>query len=162
MQSKLVEFVSDLEEQGWKVQRRSDPAALPEMILQRYDWLPAEIREFVSELDFASAPDGKAWFITNCELKGRSDSAFSWNQWEVDSLRAAEQDKSWQQEIEEFWNNHFPILISVRDGYRYLAVRRDSLIVGGMEPEFEETEQLASTFLVFLEDFQSDRIVRYT
>jgi hypothetical protein len=54
--------------------------------------------------------------------------------------------------IEEFWDHHLPLLMSLKSGYAYLAVEKDSLsIVGGVEPEWEETEVIARSLLELLE-----------
>jgi hypothetical protein len=48
--------------------------------------------------------------------------------------------------IVAFWDRHLPVLMSVRDGYGYLAIERDSLrVVSGREPEYEETTPVADT-----------------
>jgi len=45
-----------------------------------------------------------------------------------------------------FWDRHLPVLMSVRDGYAYLAIERDSLrVVAGREPEYEEVTPVADT-----------------
>lgn len=53
-----------------------------------------------------------------------------------------------------FGMNIFPIMLSVKNGYKYYAIdikNNYGAIVSGEEPEFEECEIVASTVLTFLE-----------
>lgn len=132
---------------NWSIQTQGTQFDLPPVLRQRYDWVPDEIKSFVCSIFSASTCDDKTWFVSYVELNDESDSAFRWNQWELDSLEAAAGNRSWQSRISEFWDDHFPFLMSVRNEYKYVAVRKaDSFIVGGREPEFEQTVPVSSSF----------------
>ena len=49
-------------------------------------------------------------------------------------------DSSWEASTIAFWDEHFPIMLTVQPhGYGYAAIRRsDGAVVAGWEPEFEE------------------------
>lgn len=67
------------------------------------------------------------------------------------SLEGAEGDAEWENEIKEFWDNHLPIIMSVKCGYSYYAISmKNGSIVQGAEPEFEECEVIAGSFEEFI------------
>ena len=85
------------------------------------------------------APDGKAWFLSTNDYFGKSDLAFSWNEFEKISLDSAEGDTEWQQEIIKFLGRYLPVFLSVRNGYSFYAIDTQSLngtVVYGIAPEF--------------------------
>ena len=130
---------------------RQDRAKLPQICGNRFPWLPADVADFLCNFDSVISPDQKAWLITWLELSGESDSSFAWNQWELDSLSAAEGVGDWQADIRGFWDDHFPILLSVKSAYAFVAIRKDTAIVIGEEPEFEETVEIANGFSEFIQ-----------
>ena len=150
MNDEFVQSVIALQGLGWVVQKRQQRARLPQECIERFPWLPSNVIDLVTGFDAIVAPSQQAWLITYPELSGESDSAFSWDQWEQDSLSVAAGDPVWQESIRSFWDEHFPILLSVKSGYAYAAVRKDLSIVAGEEPEFEETEEIAEDFSRFL------------
>jgi hypothetical protein len=150
MHGTIDEFADALSGLRWAVKRSQGPEELPSILAQRYAWLPGEVVAFLNGFEAAVSPDGKAWLTTCAELAGESDSAFSWDQWERDCLSAAAGDADWRESIRLFWDEHFPILMSVKSGYAYVAIRHDLAIVAGEDPEFEETVEVADDFASFL------------
>jgi len=133
----LLEALRSLRSTGWMVQELATPEPLPRHVQERYAWLPDNIRQFVEAIELAFSANEKTWLLT----------VFVWNEWEVQSLDAtsAVADRA---RIVTFWDKHFPLLMSVRSGYAYLAVEKDSLaIVEGTEPEFEESRLIAGSAL---------------
>jgi hypothetical protein len=151
MNQEFLESLRLLSRKGWDVQLRVTPANFPGDVIQRYSWCPDGVREFVENTDAVIAPNQKSWFLTSSEFAASSDSAFRWNQWEVDCLEAADSDPEWQAEIVCFWDRHFPLMLSLKSGYAYFAIRQEDLvIVAGEEPEFEGTAIIATSFPEFL------------
>ena len=75
------------------------------------------------------------------------------------SLKSAENDDEWKESTTNFWNNHLPIFLSVKDGYAYYAISmKDGSIVRGSEPEFEECKLVAVSFADFLEKLMTDNL----
>ncbi|MCC8437763.1 SMI1/KNR4 family protein [Brevibacillus sp. M2.1A] len=77
------------------------------------------------------------------------------------SLESACDDDSWKQEITKFWDRYLPIALSVRNGYTVYAIDLGSefgSIVCGYEPEFEEVEQIASSFEQFLDKIMKNSV----
>jgi len=67
-------------------------------------------------------------------------------------IAADDDDTEWQNSIVKFWDNHLPIYLSVASGYEYYAIRMsDGFVVHGIEPEFEETTDVAPSFARFIE-----------
>ena len=91
-----------------------------------------------------------AWFLCQPDYDGTSDSAYRWNEFELQSLEAAEGDDDWRREITRFWDRHFPIFLSVKAGYSFLALRLTEpdygAVVYGHEPEYEEVDVICPSF----------------
>lgn len=136
----------------WEVVRRSEEngVAMPGGVITRYTELPPDYLHFVSLFDKCVHPAGDAWFLGLPDFSGSSDAAFKWDEFERQSLEAAEGDDLWQQEIRQYWDEVLPIALSVRSGYAYLGLRLSASDFGsilmGREPEFEEARRLAPSF----------------
>jgi hypothetical protein len=150
----ISEALKQLQQQGWNVEKREQPKEVNAEVFRRYNWMPSDVLQFISETKSVISPENKAWFQTSDNFNNTTDSAFKWNQWELLSLDCAqkERDGAWATSIKSFWDTHFPIFMSVKSGYGYFAVEKSTLkIVQGFEPEFEETLPLADNFLDLLE-----------
>lgn len=145
------ETAASLVKLGWKVREAGQSVELPIEIRSRYSWLSKEVWQFVSEFDVILSPDERAWVNTHRDLTGNSAAAFAWNEWEVISLEAARDNLKWRNDTTAFWDKHFPLLMSVKSCYAYFAVCGDGSIVGGEEPDFEETDTVASDLRSFLD-----------
>jgi len=147
-------YLEQLKAAGWKLELDREPCELPQAVRGRYRSLPSVIAVFLINLRVLSNQAESAWFLTGGDYAGRSGSAFRWNEFELVSLEAAEDDTEWQSQIKHFWDRHFPIFLSVKAGYAYFAVQLDGpnpgCIVHGMEPEFEETTIASQSLGEFL------------
>lgn len=94
--------------------------------------------------------DATCWLLTSKDYAGEGDSAFAWNEWELQSLEGAGSDESWAEEIRAFWDRHLPVGLSLDGGYGFHAIRDDGVIVWGNEPEFEETTEVPGGYLGLL------------
>lgn len=147
-----------MKENGWNVEwNETQEERLPEAITDRYKNIPEQWMEFIQRIRRMVCPDETTWFLCTEDFAIQDDKAFQWNEWELISLRDAEGDEEWMNEIKQFWDEHLPVVMSVKDGYSYYAISmRDGSVVHGMEPEFEECEPVAVSFADFLE-----KIVKY-
>jgi hypothetical protein len=150
MKTDLYEALKKLSNAGWIVRLRKEALPLPSFVKQRYPWLSSDLESFLCEIEMVCRNDSKLWLLSSEDFFGKSKSDFAWNEWELQSLDAADNDSEWISEIKQFWDKHFPIALSVADGYAYFAIREDNLIVYGREPEYEETEPFAYSLLEFL------------
>jgi hypothetical protein len=151
MTAALEEAIQNLEAHGWRCCRHTGPQApLPPSLIDRYPWIPTDVMSALCELDEVVRQNETVWLLTAKDYAGQSDSAFAWNEFELQSLEAAEGDQKWLEEIRAFWNDHFPIALSVRGGYAYWALKKDATVVNGREPEYEQTSTFAASFRQFL------------
>lgn len=123
-----------LQEAGWTY----EPAKFAE------DDVPPPLRtasesviHWVSSFSALSNSDETTWFLSRDDYSSGEEDAFAWNEYEQLSVRTATTEEE-AGAIARFWERHTPILLSVRNGYEYLAVRDDGAVVHGAEPEFEE------------------------
>jgi hypothetical protein len=162
METAISTFLSWAKKTGWDISASESPDFhLPPAIDRRYPDLPAGYLRFLKKVSRLIAPDQKAWFLTLADFAGTSDSSFRWNEWELMSIEAAADNKKWVSAITSFWNHHFPIYVSVRNGYSFFAVNaaeNHGAVFSGSEPEFEEVEKVSDSFLEFLDKFISGRI----
>lgn len=157
MTKEIVQVVAVLKTRQWKVEPTGQPVTTPAVIQKRYAWIPSDVRDAIVAFDAFSNPGDTAWFLTHRDYSGASDSAYAWNEWELQCLSAAKGDKEWESSISRFWDEHFPILLSVKSGYGFFALRRsDSFVVAGAEPEFEEVQVVAGSYLELLKALGSE------
>ncbi|AXL12567.1 hypothetical protein DXT68_10730 [Microbacterium foliorum] len=100
---------------------------------------------WASSFSLLANVDETVWFLSRDDYSTGADGAFAWNEYEQLSLQAATTDDE-AAAISRFWTRHLPLLLSVRNGYEYLAVRDDGAVVHGAEPEFEEAVVVFSHF----------------
>ena len=140
-----------LQEAGWT--REPPPTvhgALPDPLHTASDML---IR-WASSFSLLSSSDETVWFLSRDEYSAGSEGAFSWDECEQVSLQSAMTARE-SAAVRGFWQRHTPILLSVRSGYEYLAVRDDGRVVHGAEPDFEEASVVCSDFEFLLERIAS-------
>ena len=156
----MREFLAYMEKQGWTVEMNEEQEfCLPEPMKSRYAGCPESWVRFVSIVKSMVRKDERAWFLCAEDYDMQGDKAWQWNEWELLSLEAAENDTAWKDEIRKFWNGHLPIFLSLENGYAYYAISmKDGSVVYGAEPEFEECETVADSFEDFMERVISGRI----
>ena len=146
----IEQFLACMKSQGWRAETRPNPP-LPKWITDRYHDLPGLWLQFVGTVSERFSGDETTWFLCAEDYDTRLDHAWRWNEWEMLSLKSAEGDDVWADEIKVFWNKHLPIVMSVRDSYAYYAISvEDGSVIYGAEPEFEECKQVAGSFAEFL------------
>jgi hypothetical protein len=107
--------------------------------------VPEPVVDWASSFSQLSNADETVWFLSRPDYSNGAEDAFAWNEFEQLSIQAATTDDE-AVAVARFWERHVPILLSVRDGYEYLAVRDDGAVVHGTEPEFEEAVVAFSHF----------------
>src|SRR5689334_15008928 len=92
---------------GWECRLRSTVVQyLPRSITDRYTRLPTDYLSFVGWVELVVASDDKAWF--NCCEDYERETGFRWNQLELVSLKAAQDqaDYQWLSRVKSFWAKH--------------------------------------------------------
>lgn len=151
----IKEFIKWAKINSWEIkEKENNNINLCDEVLGRYKKIPHEYLEFLKNVEQCISANEKSWFICENEYNGNSDIDFKWNEFEILSLEAAEDDIEWKNQIKECWDKHLPILMSVNGGYSFYAIditNEEGSIVSGCEPEFEEVEKVADSFLEFLD-----------
>lgn len=155
------ELLVCLKSRNWKVETDEiNDNALPDELADRYINIPPQWYHFISGLKALMSEDETTWFLCFRDFQEQDESAFQWNEWEKLSLESAEGDEEWEKKLRAFWDVHFPIVMSVRDGYSYYAISMENgEIVYGCEPEFEECETVAESFDEFVEKIVNGKIL---
>ncbi len=103
----IDKFISCMKEQGWTVERNEEQRfCLPEPMKSRYTGYPESWGEFVSIVKSMIRGDERAWFLCSEDYDMQGDKVWQWNEWELLSLKAAENDAAWKDEIRKFWDGH--------------------------------------------------------
>ena len=146
-------FMAYMKEHGWNIEvNEMQNVSLPEAITSRYTNIPKQWLEFAKNIKQMISADETMWFLCSEDFNMQEIGAFQWNEWELISLESAKGDTEWENEIKKFWDNHLPIVMSVKGGYSYYAISiKDGSFIHGAEPEFAECEAVASSFTDFME-----------
>ncbi|MFC9515682.1 hypothetical protein ACFTSD_08160 [Nocardiaceae bacterium NPDC056970] len=134
----FVEAIARLRSAGWTF----EPGPPHGWTSTAPESVPADQVAWAASFSRLSSPDETTWFLALGDYVDSPDDAFAWNAFETMSRDAAMSPED-EAAVAGFWNRHCPILLSVRDGYSYLAIRDDGAIVHGAEPEFEDTTDVA-------------------
>jgi hypothetical protein len=107
---------------------------------------------WASSFSVLASSDDQVWFLSAENYAGGvgiSDEAFPWNAFRHESLAVASGPAE-RAAINAFWSAHLPVLLSVRNGYEFVALAPDGQVVRGREPEFEEVTVVAADFEALL------------
>jgi len=155
MKDLIESFVAAAKSKQWQISL-GDPqdVELPDAITNRYARIPEDYLEFLSRTSLCCNQPSNAWFFCVDDYKRRDEEGWHWNDYEKMSLDVCDGDEELAEDIEEFWNDHFPIAYAVHSGHAYLAlsVSPDDFgaVFYGYGPEFEEASRVCDTFPDFL------------
>jgi hypothetical protein len=148
---KINDFVNWAKENGWKITLNNNEEKLPQDITGRYA-IPDEYNIFLENIALCTNADENVWFLCIEDYLPKSKNTFRWNEFELISLEAADDDIELINKIKDYWNKHFTIIMSVEGDYEYYAINvENKKIVYGYEPEFEESKTVANNFEELLE-----------
>ena len=154
-----VELLSALQAAGWRVTRRpaGDPVQFHGVLGARYPRVPHAFQWFLDTVAVCVNPSATVWFLGADDYAGRSDAAFAWNECERQSVAAADGDEALLGAVDAFWSRHLPFLMSVKDGYAFAAISLGDdaygAVVVGREPEYEDVDQVCTSFGEFADAF---------
>lgn len=138
----MIEAIKNI---GFIVTERLERKELSSDFRNRYSNLPADYLEFLQQFQTITNESENVWFNSIEDFNGDSDSEFRWNEFEMMGLEALKDDEDSCDMIRQFWDNHIPILISVKGEYQYLCIdlspENYGKIYYGVEPEFEESAE---------------------
>ncbi|WP_369939163.1 hypothetical protein [Xanthomonas medicagonis] len=129
---------------GWSVIAREPPGSapgIPWLPPVAFERLPSDYAGFLHAYRAFGNADATAWFLMLEDYAGATDASFAWDEFEAQSLAAA-LDEEAREEIRRFWRRHLPILISLKDGYSFLALDLSepgsAPVMIGSAPEYED------------------------
>lgn len=153
----LNSFTEWAKKNNWDLVEDNKP--LPIEILNRYKNLPKSWLSFIDGYGTIVNDEDNIWFLTANNYYPKNEDEWRYNEYELISIDATDGSEELLNEVKSFWNNHIPIVMSVRNGYEYIAIELESgNIVSGFEPEFEETETVAESFDEFIKMVINDEI----
>ena len=154
-------FLEALKALQWNIstEKLPDNFLVTDIANGRIQYTSKEFQEFIRLFSVCANQDDTVWFLSAKDYQNTDDSAFAWNEFEKQSLEYVE-NNSERSKVSEFWEAHLPFLISVKNGYEYLAIgiAKHNLgnIYRGYEPMYEETELRASSFSEFKQQYIDD------
>ncbi|MBL1409908.1 hypothetical protein [Sphingobacterium faecale] len=135
---------------------------LSEQFLGRYPKLPREYADFVESFSLLSNKSDTTWFNSAGDFNGKEEGGFRWDEFEQQSLVAFDGDTVGQEQVRDFWNHHIPIVLSVKNGYSHFSMGVGDHNLGkiyfGEEPDYEEVEWVADSFLAFMEALKTGQL----
>ena len=152
-----------LEENEWVVEyNSSNYNYLENAVLNKFKNIPSGFIGILEEFCNISSKDDTTWFLCGKDYTEKTDESFNWNEFELMSLEAAEDDEEWKTEILDWWKGKLPFVMSVKDGYSYYAIDLEDnrgAIIFGQEPEFEDAVVVAKDFDDFIEKLVKKEII---
>ena len=135
---------------GFEIVKNRNQLEIPKKLVERYTNIPTEYFLFLKSFETIANSSDTAWFNSLQDFNEQSDSEYKWNEFEILSLEWSEDDDEELVNVAEFWNHHIPILLSVKDGFQFLAIsftnENYGEIVHGQEPVFEEVTKICNNF----------------
>lgn len=155
MENKI--FIDFLKQKEWNISQLSVNKEIDfnKLANGRLLKVPEDIKNFVQSFEVLANKEDNIWFLSLKDYESNPDAAFPWNEFEKQSLDSVDDDR--QNDVVEFWSSHLPIIMTVKNGYQYVAVgigeNNKGEIFYGSEPEYEEAVLIAKSFLEFKEKY---------
>ncbi|MDR1930737.1 MAG: hypothetical protein LBQ44_08940, partial [Treponema sp.] len=119
---KINNFIDWAKNNGWNILLENNRINnLPENLMQRYN-IPNEYKAFLGKIKICINAEENIWFLCIGDYLEESEDAFRWNEFELISIEAADDDNELINGIKDYWNKHFPIILNVKDEYKYYAI----------------------------------------
>ena len=157
----LIKLNKKLIKGGFKVIENQTEIEISKSLINRYEDLPNEYLEFLRKFKEITNKEDTAWFNLNNEYIGITENEFKWNEYELMSLEWSEDDDEIKK-VQEFWNNHVPIIMSVKDEYQFLGIclekEKYGEIIHGREPEFEKVKKICNNFYELIDLLEKKKL----
>ena len=153
----MTDYINYLKSNGWIFKENTAPLnrentkKFANGRLQKADNI---FFDFINKYKVLANEKDDVWYISIHEYSSSiaNENEFTWNNFENESLEYADSDEE-KKEIISFWDNHFPFLFSVKNGYAYIALvlagDDKGKIILGREPEYENVEIISASFEAF-------------
>lgn len=116
--------------------------------------------DIIKKYNRIANPKLTTWFVVSECINNTEPDSFSWDEFKKISLNGCI-DEIGKNKVEQWWDKHFPIIMSVENGlYEYYTIDATSGRIGyAFEPFFEEEEIVAEGLDDFLNKIISEEIV---
>lgn len=103
-----------------------------------------DFEDIIKNFKMISNPQLTTWFVVTECINNTDNTKFSWNEFKNISVESC-MDENEKSEVENWWHYHFPIVMSVKNGFYecYTIDTIDKKICYSSEPLFEEEEIIA-------------------
>ena len=150
----IEKFIEWTQSNGWNYELSDEEQVLSEEVIARYKNIPEQWLRFISKFTYIANSEENLWFLT---CNNYTDFCYDF---ENMSLDAASGDEEWTEDIKNFWDKTFPIVMSVGGDYYYYGINIETgKIVSAYEPEFEETVDVTDSFEIFIRKVISGEIL---
>lgn len=134
----------------------TDQQVLSPVFLARYANLPTSYQDFLNTFSTLTNPSDTTWFNSIRDFNGESSVGnFAWNEFELQALATYVDEPATFQKVQQFWNRHVPIVLSVKCCYAHysmaLSPENYGKIYYGTEPDYEELCWVANSFEEFIQ-----------
>jgi hypothetical protein len=152
---KFNNFIQELLNFDWQLESidNNDKVDIKNIANGKLSNINEDLIKFIKSFKTLANQEGNVWFLSLDDYaKTIKDDGFAWNEFELDSMEYAENEEQ-KAYVSNFWDNHLPFMMGVKNGYSYLAIvlngEEKGVVVSGSEPEYEETVKISSS----LDDF---------
>lgn len=155
-----IQFINGLIEYNWRFEKSQMKRDIisEDIVKEKLSKCPGPFLEFVEYFDLLANAEDNIWLISIKDyFKEDNEEGFSWNELELQSLEYSDEQE--KKDVTEFWSNHLPFMMSVKNDYSYVAIALNGedkgQIVTGSAPEYEDTVTLANSLEGFFEKYIS-------
>lgn len=144
----FYEFLDRAKRSGWNIEESGEQVChIPAV----YEGRLGEFEDIIKKFRAISNPRSTAWFVVAECINNTDDNKFSWNEFMKISMESC-MDEDGKNAVEDWWSCHFPIVMSVGDGFYecYTLDTNEGKICYSSEPFFEEEEVIAESLDEFL------------
>ena len=144
------QWISRLEENGWRISAGDAGASLPESVTDRYP-VPAAWERFIAPVTQCVSGDGSVRFLTFADYQPQAQ-GIRWNEFELRSMAAAGSNHEKQAAVTSFWNYHLPVVLCSGGTSAYYAIDTQfGSVVYGTADAPESPEVIADSFTAFIQ-----------
>lgn len=153
----LHQTLDALRSRGWTVSIGENAPLLTYAQQARYPSAPAQFTAFLGGILACHSPREQCWLYGPREYRVSDPKQFRWNECELMSLEAHDDDAAGAGAVRAFWDRHIPFMMAAHSDYDYLALRLGPQpgVVHGFAPEFEEPSLISDSFEAFLEQLHA-------
>lgn len=148
------EFIRYLKSNEWNVELYETPLTDKKIksALSRYPFVSGEYLEFLKTVKRCINKDETVWFNCIDDFLENNKNLLRWNEFELSFYLFSDSEEQCN-EMVDFWKNHIPILIILKDSSQidqyksknnYYALRKDGKIIKGYGYKYDNNDNIIS------------------